>query len=147
VEKKVAATNETVGPLEYLGSRSYLMSVAPADGQPEGGERSPVSGASELSVFAALADPTRLRLLELLVEMGRASATTLAGNLPVSRQAVMKQLHVLDEVGLVTATRSGRQVLYVACAATLDASARWLTDLSAAWRRGTAQTVGESGEA
>ena len=86
-------------------------------------------------VLAALADPTRRRLLDVLVDAGRASATTLAGHLPVSRQAVVKHLQVLETAGLVEGVRAGREVLYSVRPNPLDASARWLADLSAAWDR------------
>ncbi len=86
-------------------------------------------------VLAAVADPTRRQLLDVLVEAGRASATTLAGRLPVSRQAVVKHLQVLETAGLVERVRAGREVLYAARRDPLDASARWLADLSAAWGR------------
>lgn len=85
------------------------------------------------AVLAALADPTRRLLLDVLVGAGRASATTLAERLPVSRQAVVKHLAVLSDAGLVHGVRTGREVLYQARREPLDASARWLTDLSARW--------------
>lgn len=53
------------------------------------------------SVLAALADPTRRQLLDLLAAQGEATATTLAERLPISRQAVVKHLAVLDAAGLV----------------------------------------------
>jgi len=86
-------------------------------------------------VLAALADPTRRQLLDALVDAGQASATRLAGCLPVSRQAVVKHLQVLETAGLVERVRAGREVLYAARPDPLDASARWLADLSAAWDR------------
>ena len=86
-------------------------------------------------VLAALADPTRRALLDVLVDAGWASATTLAGRLPVSRQAVVKHLQVLTTAGLVQGVRSGREVLYSARPDPLDACARWLADLSAVWDR------------
>ena len=86
-------------------------------------------------VLAALADPTRRQLLDVLVEAGRATATTLAGHLPVSRQAVVKHLQVLQTAGLVHGARAGREVLYSARPEALDASARWLADKAAAWDR------------
>jgi DNA-binding transcriptional ArsR family regulator len=60
-------------------------------------------------VLAALADPTRRRLLDVLAARGAASATELAGELPVTRQAVVKHLAVLDAAGLVTGRRLGRR--------------------------------------
>jgi DNA-binding transcriptional ArsR family regulator len=87
------------------------------------------------SVLVALADPTRRELLEVLAEAGQASATTLAARLPVSRQAVVKHLNVLQGAGLVTWGRAGREVLYRVRPDPIDASARWLADLAAAWDR------------
>ena len=92
---------------------------------------SPVSGHGILAVFGALADPTRRRLLELLIDARRASATSLAEGLPVSRQAVIKHLHVLEAAGLVNRVRSGREVLYLPSTDPLEASARWLAELAA----------------
>lgn len=86
-------------------------------------------------VLAALADPTRRHLLDVLVDAGRASATALAGRLPVSRQAVVKHLQVLETAGLVERVRAAREVLYSVRTGPLDASARWLAELSAAWDR------------
>ena len=63
-------------------------------------------------VFAALADPTRRQLLELLGGQAAASATALAGQLPVSRQAVVKHLAVLQQSDLVTRRRDGREVVF-----------------------------------
>lgn len=87
------------------------------------------------AVLAALADPTRRLLLDALAQAGRASATTLATRLPVSRQAVVKHLRVLQDADLVSGSRAGREVLYRVCPRRLDASARWLLDLAAAWDR------------
>ena len=84
-------------------------------------------------VFAALADPTRWRVLTLLAERGDGTATTLAGELPVSRPAVIKHLAVLDRAGLVEARRRGREVRYTVRPERLDAAARDLADLAAAW--------------
>jgi DNA-binding transcriptional ArsR family regulator len=86
-------------------------------------------------VLAALADPTRRQLLDVLVDVGRASATSLAEQLPVSRQAVVKHLQVLGNADLVVRMRVGREVLFSADTGPLDASARWLADLSSTWDR------------
>ena len=84
-------------------------------------------------VFAALADPTRWRVLTLLAERGDGTATTLAGELPVSRPAVIKHLAVLDRAGLVESRRRGREIRYTVRPERLDATARDLADLAAAW--------------
>ncbi|MGW3917499.1 ArsR/SmtB family transcription factor, partial [Streptomyces sp. NPDC005070] len=60
----------------------------------ERGENEEVDG-----VLAALADPTRRHLLDLLAARGEITATKLAEELPVSRQAVVKHLAVLDAAG------------------------------------------------
>jgi DNA-binding transcriptional ArsR family regulator len=98
------------------------------------------------TVLAALADPTRRQLLDVLVDVGRASATSLAERLPVSRQAVVKHLQVLESADLVVRVRVGREVLFTADTGPLDASARWLADLSSAWDRRLA-TLKERAEA
>ncbi|MET7746398.1 metalloregulator ArsR/SmtB family transcription factor [Streptomyces sp. NPDC005385] len=87
------------------------------------------------SVLGALADPTRRQLLDLLAEKGTATATTLAERLPVSRQAVVKHLVVLDAAGLVSGSRVGREVRYALRPAALDAAARWMAALAADWDR------------
>jgi DNA-binding transcriptional ArsR family regulator len=87
------------------------------------------------SVLAALADPTRRRLLDLLAAHGEATATTLAERLPVSRQAVVKHLAVLDAARLVSGSRVGREVRYAVRPAALDATAQWMAALAADWDR------------
>jgi DNA-binding transcriptional ArsR family regulator len=84
-------------------------------------------------VFAALADPTRWRVLSLLAERGSGTATTLAGELPVSRVAVIKHLAVLDRAGLVESRRRGREVRYTVRPERLDATARWMAGLASEW--------------
>jgi len=84
-------------------------------------------------VFAALADPTRWRVLTLLATRGEGTATTLAGELPVSRPAVIKHLGVLDRAGLVESRRRGREVRYTVRPERLDATARWMASLASQW--------------
>ena len=98
-------------------------------------------------VFAALADATRWRVLTLLAERGDGTATTLAGELPVSRPAVIKHLAVLDRAGLVESRRRGREVRYTVRPERLDAAARDLADLAAAWdaRLATIKRMAEEG--
>jgi DNA-binding transcriptional ArsR family regulator len=98
-------------------------------------------------VFAALADPTRWRVLTLLAERGEGTATTLAGELPVSRPAVIKHLAVLDRAGLVEARRRGREVRYTVRPERLDATARGLARLAAEWdkRLATIKRLAEEG--
>ena len=86
-------------------------------------------------VLTALADPTRRRLLDLISAHGQATATTLAETLPISRQAVVKHLGVLDAAGLVESTKVGREVRYAVRPDALDVTARWMAALAADWDR------------
>ena len=93
------------------------------------------AGETEDTVIAALADPTRRKVLDLLAAQGEATATTLAERLPVSRQAVVKHLAVLDAAGLVSGSRVGREARYTVRPATLHTTARWMASLAADWDR------------
>jgi len=62
---------------------------------------------------------------------GRASA--LARELPISRQMVLNHLGVLQDSGLVSSVRVGREVLFQVHSAPLAATADWLSSLAARW--------------
>ncbi|WP_308798930.1 ArsR/SmtB family transcription factor [Agromyces silvae] len=87
-----------------------------------------------VQVCAALGDETRWSILSALGE-GDASASALAGRLPVTRQAIAKHLAVLEEVGLVEHVRAGREVRYRVMGAELSATARRLDAIGAEWER------------
>lgn len=72
-------------------------------------------------------------MLDLLVEHGGGTATTLAAHLPVSRPAVIKHLTVLDRAGLVEAHRRGREVRYAVRPAPLVETAEWMAGIAARW--------------
>jgi DNA-binding transcriptional ArsR family regulator len=63
-------------------------------------------------VFDALSDPNRRYVVEALAQRPTATATELAAELPVTRQAVSKHLAALGEAGLVEGTREGRETRY-----------------------------------
>lgn len=84
-------------------------------------------------LWAAVADPTRRRLLDVLLARGEATATALAAELPVTRQGIAKHLAVLDRAGLVEARRQGREVLYAVRPDELDAATRWMAQVAAEW--------------
>ena len=84
-------------------------------------------------LFGALADPTRRRLLERLVREGPASATALSVGATTTRQAVLKHLKALEAAGLVTAERSGREVLFRSTPEPLADVVVWLVGHGAAW--------------
>jgi DNA-binding transcriptional ArsR family regulator len=92
-----------------------------------------VSTAVDDDLWSAIGDPTRRRLLDLLLEDGSATATSLSEHLPVTRQAVAKHLAVLDRAGLVHATPAGREKHYRVDEAQLARAVAQLADVGAAW--------------
>jgi DNA-binding transcriptional ArsR family regulator len=84
-------------------------------------------------LWAAVADPTRRRMLDVLLTEGDGTATTLARELPVTRQAVAKHLAVLHRAGLVEGARQGREVRYAVRPQQLDAAARSMASVAARW--------------
>jgi predicted transcriptional regulator len=84
-------------------------------------------------LWSALGDPTRRRLLDLLVATGVGTATTLSEQLPVSRQAIAKHLGVLDRAGLVHATPIGREMRYQVDDAQLARAVAQLASVGATW--------------
>jgi DNA-binding transcriptional ArsR family regulator len=83
-------------------------------------------------VFVALSDQTRRSIVEQLGAQP-ATASDLAGFVPVSRQAVMKHLAVLEDAGLVRGTRDGRRVVYELTPEPFADAARWMSQVGAAW--------------
>lgn len=83
-------------------------------------------------VFAALGDDTRWAIL---VRLGRApaSASALARELPISRQAIVKHLELLDAAGLVESERMGRELVYRALGGRLSDVARELERIGKSW--------------
>jgi DNA-binding transcriptional ArsR family regulator len=86
-------------------------------------------------VFEALGDPTRREVVRRLAEGGPASATQLAADLPVSRQAVAKHLAALEEAGLVTGERTGRERRFRLTPAPFSEAMAWMVDVGAEWDR------------
>jgi DNA-binding transcriptional ArsR family regulator len=84
-------------------------------------------------VFDALSDPTRREVVRLLAERGEATASGLAAELPVSRQAVAKHLAVLREAGLASVQREGREARYRFTPAPMLDAAAWMAETGARW--------------
>ncbi|MEV1205353.1 ArsR/SmtB family transcription factor [Microbispora rosea] len=84
-------------------------------------------------LWSAIGDPTRRRLLDLLLIEGDGTATSLAQRLPVTRQAVAKHLGVLDRAGLVRGTPAGREKRYRVDDAQLARAVAQLSSVGAAW--------------
>jgi DNA-binding transcriptional ArsR family regulator len=85
-------------------------------------------------VFAALADPTRRAILAALASRGPATATDLAADLPITRQAIAKHLARLAEAGLVTAEPGERRrVRYRLRSAPMRVAQQFLAALARDW--------------
>jgi DNA-binding transcriptional ArsR family regulator len=85
------------------------------------------------AVFTALADPTRRHLLAALAAHGGGTATGLAAELPISRQAVAKHLATLGRAGLVSQSRQGRESRFQVETRPLADAAAWLTAVGGEW--------------
>lgn len=85
-----------------------------------------------MDAFAALADPTRRRLLEL-VAGGERSAGDLAAEFDVSRPAISRHLRVLREAGLVTWRGDAQQRLYRLDPSGLDEVMGWVERTRDSW--------------
>jgi len=85
------------------------------------------------AVFSALADQTRRRLMIRLSERGPATASDLAREFPVTRQAIAKHMAALEEAGLVTGERVGREHRYHLTPAPLTAAMSWMASVGAQW--------------
>jgi len=84
-------------------------------------------------LWSAIGDPTRRRMLDLLLASGGGTATSLSEHLPVTRQAVAKHLGVLDRVGLVHATPAGRERQYAVDEDQLARAIAQLASVTDAW--------------
>jgi DNA-binding transcriptional ArsR family regulator len=85
------------------------------------------------AVFGALSDPTRRRLLATIADRPAATATELASELPISRQAVIKHLAALADAGLLDRRRSGREVRYRVTPAPLSDAVSWMAEVGGQW--------------
>jgi DNA-binding transcriptional ArsR family regulator len=87
------------------------------------------------AVFAALADPTRRYVVRCLAESGPVTATELAEQLPITRQAVAKHLAALHEAGLVVRAKEGRETRYRLTPDPFTDAMAWMADVGAGWER------------
>jgi DNA-binding transcriptional ArsR family regulator len=84
-------------------------------------------------LWSAIGDPTRRRMLDMLLTSGGGTATSLSARLPVSRQAVAKQLGVLDRSGLVHGVAAGRERRYEIDKAQFARAVAQLNAVGSAW--------------
>jgi DNA-binding transcriptional ArsR family regulator len=84
-------------------------------------------------LWSAIGDPTRRRMLDLLLADGEGTATSLSEHLPVTRQAVAKHLGVLDRAGLVRVSPAGREMRYRVDEAQFARAVAQLAAVGTAW--------------
>jgi DNA-binding transcriptional ArsR family regulator len=89
--------------------------------------------ATAAPVFAALGDDTRLKLVLRLCSHGPQSITHLSEGADVSRQAITKHLHTLQDVGLVHGKRAGREQIWEIQPKRLSDAQRYLELISNRW--------------
>jgi DNA-binding transcriptional ArsR family regulator len=92
-----------------------------------------MSVAIDDDLWSAVGDPTRRRMLDLLLTEGAGTATSLSDQLPVTRQAVAKHLDVLDRVGLVQVRPVGRERRYEVDQAQFARAVAQLAEVGASW--------------
>jgi len=98
------------------------VSASPRAGEPAVG-----------AVFTALSDPTRRRVVEVLSRQPSVTASGLAQELPMSRQAIAKHLSTLVEAGLVSASHEGRETHYRLTPEPLSGAMQWMAHAGAQW--------------
>jgi DNA-binding transcriptional ArsR family regulator len=84
-------------------------------------------------VFAALADPMRRQLLSHLAEHSPKTATQLAVDYPITRQGILKHLHILEDAGLVAVHQQGREKRYTLTPEPLGELEQWIKEIDAKW--------------
>jgi len=89
----------------------------------------------QATIFSALGDPTRLSLVAKLIDGQSHSITTLASDTHITRQAVTKHLHVLENVGIVTSIKNGRESLYALDPKPLKSVQEYLAVIALEWDR------------
>jgi DNA-binding transcriptional ArsR family regulator len=105
-----------------------------------------VTNNDDEELWAAATEPSRRRLLDVLLAHGQATPTTLAAELPFTRQAVAKHLAVLHRAGLVEGRRDGRVIRYTVRPERLNAAARAMANVASRWdvRLQTIKRISES---
>ena len=84
-------------------------------------------------LFAALGEPTRLRLVDRLSDGSAHSIAALASELPISRQALTKHLKVLEAAGVTRSRREGRETVYRIDPGGLLIAEQWIQAVSGQW--------------
>ena len=101
--------------------------------QPEVAAQLETDGGALDALFGALSDPTRRMLVERLLKKGPTTATVLAEATPLTRQAILKHLQVLEAAGLLDHERAGREVRYRVTPRPLASAVGWILDTAGLW--------------
>lgn len=101
--------------------------------------RTPTTLQKTAPVFAALGDPTRLRLIAALCAGGALSIAQLTAGTAITRQAVTKHLEVLADARLVRDVRQGRERLWEFDPSKLDEARRSLDAIAVQWDQALAR--------
>ncbi|WP_133498629.1 ArsR/SmtB family transcription factor [Cognatilysobacter terrigena] len=111
------------------------MSPTPDPNEPGAGASPALPGANDTlaRVFAALGDPTRLRLVMLLCAGGALSIAQLTASTDISRQGVTKHLEVLAQAGVVQDVRAGRERLWQLDPTQIEAARQTLEVIGRQW--------------
>ncbi|WP_158862073.1 metalloregulator ArsR/SmtB family transcription factor [Leifsonia sp. AG29] len=88
---------------------------------------------SPASAFAALADPTRAAIVDLLARRGELAAGEIGAEFTSSASAISQHLKVLREAGLVTVEKRAQQRVYRLNVTALAAAEAWLSDRARQW--------------
>ena len=91
------------------------------------------SGEAVASIFSALGDPTRLKLVAVLCAGGAFSIAQLTANTDITRQAVTKHLQVLADAGVVRDMKAGRERLWQLDPAQIEEAKRTLEAIGRQW--------------
>ncbi len=84
-------------------------------------------------LWAAIAEPSRRKLLDLLLNQRDATASTLAGSVPFSRQAVSKHMAVLQQAGLIRTHKIGKERRFSIDPTGISEAAQELSRAAASW--------------
>ena len=98
------------------------------------------------AVFTALSDPTRRRVVEVLSQRPSVTASGLAQELPITRQAVAKHLATLVDAGLISAAHEGRETRYRLTPEPLAGAMQWMASAGARWDQRLARLAQRLGE-
>lgn len=88
---------------------------------------------SIMDTFAAIADPTRRHILEIIADKGRVSATEISNNFHMTPPAISQHLKILREAKLVDMEKSAQKRIYSINPASIEELSHWIEKLKKMW--------------